>query len=142
MEELKENDVSCNKMSQKTKIEKIIEIVMTNTNTNGKYLIFSDHDGSYKSIKSILSDNNISCVQIRGNIKTTEKNLDSFKNGKTQVIFLNSKYNGAGINLQEATDIIIYHEMNFNMETQIIGRANRIGRKIPLNVHHLKIRET
>ena len=59
----------------------------------------------------------------------------------TQVIFLNSKYNGAGINLQEATDIILYHEMNFNTETQIIGRANRIGRKIPLNVHHLQIQD-
>lgn len=31
--------------------------------------------------------------------------------------------------------------MNFNTETQIIGRANRIGRQIPLNVHHLQIQD-
>lgn len=140
---IKTNDKEDTKIISKsaipmTKLEKIIDIIQSNI--TGKYLIFSDHDGSYNSIKHILAENDISCVQIRGNIKTREKNLDSFKNGDVQVIFLNSKYNGAGINLQESTDIIIYHEMNFNTESQIIGRANRIGRKIPLNVHHLQIK--
>lgn len=121
-----------------TKLEKIIDII--NRNREGKYLIFSDHDKTFNSISTVLDENSISHVHVRGNVKTTEKNLDSFKHGSTQVIFLNSKYNGAGINLQEATDIILYHAMNFNTETQIIGRANRIGRKIPLNVHHLQIR--
>jgi SNF2 family DNA or RNA helicase len=68
--------------------------------------------------------------------------LNSFKTGETEVIFLNSRYCCAGINLQDATDIILYHEMNFNAETQIIGRANRIGRKVSLNVHHLKLKIT
>ena len=121
-----------------TKLEKIIDIIKNNV--QGKYLIFSDHDRSYNSIHMVLSENNVSCAQIRGNIKTTEKNIISFKNGNTKVIFLNSKYNGSGINLQEATDIILYHEMNFSTETQILGRANRIGRTTPLNVHHLQIK--
>lgn len=136
------NTTSCeiieNKHKIMTKIEKILEIIKINN--DGKYLIFSDHDGSFMSVKAALKENNISCVQIRGNIKNREKNLVSFKTGNTQVIFLNSKYNGAGINLQEATDIILYHEMNFNIETQIIGRANRIGRKTSLNVHHLQVK--
>ena len=120
-----------------TKIETIVDIIKNNI--SGKFLIFSDHDGSFKAVHTILKENNILCVQIRGTIKTIENNLNSFKNGNTQVIFLNSKFNGAGINLQEATDIILYHEMNFNIETQILGRANRIGRQIQLNVHHLQI---
>jgi hypothetical protein len=36
-----------------------------------------------------------------------------------------------------ASDIIIYHEMNKELETQIIGRAQRIGRTEPLNVYYL-----
>ena len=122
-----------------TKPEKIIDII--NNNKEGKFLIFSDHDGSFNSISEVFKEYNISCVQIRGNVRTTENNLNSFKHGDTQVVFLNSRYNGAGLNLQEATDIILYNEMNFNTETQIIGRANRIGRKIPLNVHHLQIQD-
>ena len=34
--------------------------------------------------------------------------------------FLNSKNNGAGINLQEATDIILYHELTDELKTQVI----------------------
>jgi len=41
--------------------------------------------------------------------------------------------------LQEATDIILYHEMSKNTQNQIIGRANRIGRLVSLNVHHLEL---
>ena len=46
-----------------------------------------------------------------------------------EYLCLNYINNGAGINLQEATDIILYHEMNEDLSTQIIGRANRIGRE-------------
>lgn len=120
-----------------TKVEKIVQLIKDKN--NGKFLIFSDHDKTFFSISSVLTENDISFVQLRGNIKKIEKNLDSFKNHDVQVIFLNSKYNGAGLNLQESTDIILYHEMNFDSETQIIGRANRIGRTIPLHIHHLQV---
>ena len=56
-----------------------------------------------------LSSNNIQFAQIKGNIKTRERNITLFKTKAIPVIFLNSNYNSAGINLQEATDIIIYH---------------------------------
>ena len=65
--------------------------------------------------------------------------IQKFKNGHIQVIFLNANFNGAGINLQETTDIIVFHEMENNLLTQIVGRANRIGRKIPLNLHYLQL---
>ena len=38
------------------------------------------------------------------------------------MLCLNSINNGAGINLQETTDIILYHKMSPQIETQIIGR--------------------
>ena len=44
---------------------------------------------------------------------------------------------GAGINLQEATDIIMYHSISSEHRRQIIGRANRIGRTCELTVHNL-----
>ena len=76
-------------------------------------------------------------MEIKGHLTTIQKNLDYFKSGKIKVLFLNSNTSAAGINLQETTDIILYHKMSFNNENQIIGRANRIGRNINLNVHHL-----
>ena len=120
-----------------TKDEKIIDIIKNNE--NGRFLIFSEYDNTFYRICKILNENHIKFVEIKGSIKTREKNLELFRTGKTNVIFLNSNYNGAGINLTEATDIILFHEMNSYTENQIVGRANRIGRSHPLSVHHLQI---
>ena len=53
-------------------------------------------------------------------------------------MFLNTQNNASGVNLQESTDIILYHEMSENTMQQVVGRALRLGRNIPLSVHHLK----
>jgi hypothetical protein len=36
-----------------------------------------------------------------------------------------------------ASDIVIYHELDVELETQVIGRAQRLGRTEPLNVYYL-----
>ena len=84
-----------------------------------------------------MSENNISYAEIRGQCKTRDRNICKFKKGEIKVIFLNSKNNGAGINLQEATDIILYHRMSDSFQQQIVGRVNRIGKTESLRVHHL-----
>ena len=87
----------------------------------------------------MLDTNKISFTLVKGSWQTRQGSIDSFKNGDIQVIFLNSKFNAAGINLQESTDIILYHTMDLSTQQQIIGRANRIGRTKPLNVHHILV---
>lgn len=82
-------------------------------------MIFSNYDNSFKSICNVLDENNIQFAQIKGNIKTRERNINLFKTKAIPVIFLNSNYNSAGINLQEATDIIIYHNMSDSTKNQI-----------------------
>jgi len=123
------------KKKVKTKLETIIEII--NANPVGKFLIFSAYRDSFVIIRDTLNDKGISFIEIKGQSETRRRNIQSFKSGNTKVIFLNSKNNGAGINLQEATDIILYHRMEDDIKNQILGRANRIGRKVHLQVHHL-----
>lgn len=118
-----------------TKNEKIIEIIKGKK--DGRFIIFSDWNETFSSITDILQENNIQFSEVKGTHKVRLKALERFNNGKIPVLFLNSKYNGAGINLQGTTDIIMYHEMSEGTETQVIGRANRIGRKKSLEVHHL-----
>ena len=50
---------------------------------------------------------------------------------------LNAEFFGAGMNLQMTTDLVIFHRFKQEMEEQIIGRAQRLGRKTPLNVYYL-----
>jgi hypothetical protein len=88
--------------------------------------IGSDYDNTFYPICDALRDNDIEFVQVKGAIKTREKNLDAFREGDIPVIFLNSTTDGSGINLTESSDIILCHQMDKSTEKQIIGRALRI----------------
>lgn len=120
-----------------TKIQKVAELI--HSNKTGKFLIFSAYDASFEPICRVLQENKVSYALLKGSSKTRQRNIDKFKAGDIQVIFLNSDFNGAGINLQETTDLILYHKMSQATRHQIIGRAERIGRKHPLRVHHLQV---
>jgi hypothetical protein len=119
------------------KTEQIISIIKGKK--DGKFLVFSDYDGSFYPICKILEENNIKFLLLKGNNKTRSNIINDYKTGDINVIFLNSKYDSAGINLQETTDIILYHEICKTTMNQIIARAERIGRKNELYVHQLTI---
>lgn len=129
-----ENDTSnCNQ--NKTKNQIISEIIKENK--DGKFIIFSSYDETFNKITNLCNELNKTISTIQGTTQQRSKIIENFKNGDINIIFLNSNNNGAGINLQETTDIILYHKMKEDLETQIIGRANRIGRDEPLKIHHL-----
>lgn len=88
-------------------------------------------------LKKKLSELNISYHILKGQASTVQKHIDDFKNKKVRVLMLNAQFFGAGMNLQMTTDLIIYHRFTKEMEEQIIGRAQRLGRTCPLNVYYL-----
>jgi SNF2 family DNA or RNA helicase len=120
-----------------TKLQKVLDII--ENNESGKFLVFSEYDSTFYPMCDALREKDIGFMEMKGSVKTRERNIELFKTGKIPVLFLNSTYNAAGINLTEATDIILCHQMTESQETQIIGRANRIGRTQKLKVHHLLI---
>ena len=120
-----------------TKIEKVLSLIKSKK--DGKFIIFSAWDQTFTPIREMLILNNITYIEVKGAISTRQKNLSNFKTGGTNVIFLNTENNGSGINIQEASDLIVYHDMDSSTLSQIIGRANRLGRVNSLNVHHLQI---
>jgi len=136
-----ENSISNhNNQNQKQillKTEQIIDIIKANS--NGKFLIFSEYEGSFLPICKVLETSNINFVVLKGNIINRTTIINNYKNGNINVIFLNSAQDSAGINLQETTDIILYHQMSSSTKNQIIARAERIGRTKELNVHQLLV---
>lgn len=121
----------------RTKVDKIAELMKDNE--DGRFLIFSTYDATFEPICRMLEEQKVTYALIKGTSQTRQKNIDQFKAGKLRVIFLNSAFNGAGINLQETTDLILYHKMPQIIRNQIIGRAERIGRTEPLRIHHLQV---
>ena len=123
----------------KTKPQTVLDIVSggNRRNKDKKYLIFSMYDESFSTIRRELEEHKMDYVEISGSKATRDAKLKRFKENKVDIVFLNSRFNGAGINLEMATDIILYHEMPRPIEDQVIGRALRIGRQGNLTVHHL-----
>lgn len=116
-----------------TKLEALVNIV----NNNEKILIFSSYDQTFAAIEVELQKNNIKYGKISGNTNVINSNISKYKSGEYKVLMLNSSHYGSGINLECTSDLIFFHKMTQDLETQVIGRAHRYGRMKPLNIHIL-----
>jgi len=101
----------------------------------GKFIVFSRVDVFSKIIK-LLEANNITFAELKGNTAHMMNVLKDFKNGTINVILLTTQYAGYGIDINYATDVIIFHSMAVDKQ-QAIGRAQRVGRTNNLIVHNL-----
>lgn len=129
----KSND---NKVKLLKKIEKIIELVKDNEG-NKRFLIFSSYENSFEKISDSLKKNNINFSMLKGSTGRIKNIIEDYKNNKINILLLNAKYFGSGLNLQMTSDIIIYHRMDKELEKQIIGRGQRLGRKGALRIYYL-----
>jgi hypothetical protein len=124
-----------------TKYENMDRIFeLNNDNSIKKYLIFTEYETTLNTkITSILEKWNLKYDRIRGSSATINKQLEKYKssNGETNVLLVNSKFFGSGMNLENTTDIIIMHKMQSDIEMQAIGRAQRFGRVGELRVWKL-----
>lgn len=113
------------------------QLIKLLSNSDKQTLIFSDYDGSFFSIKHTLDSHNIKYKELKGSSSSISKIINDYEKKKIFIILLNSKYQGAGHNLQSSDRIIMYHKLNKFQEKQVIGRANRIGRNKTLEVFRL-----
>lgn len=114
------------------KEETLLKIL--NSKPSGKFLIFSKNENTFDKIKLLLT--NYRYDMLKGNTSHMINVLNKFKNGDLNIIFLNTQYAGSGIDISDATDIIIFHKMGIDKE-QAIGRAQRVGRTTELYIHNL-----
>jgi hypothetical protein len=114
--------------------EKILDILKTKKNF--KLIIFADNFNALNILEETLEEYGIVYNHLNGgNISDTEKIISSYRDSDEGALLVNSMLHGAGINLENTTDIIIMHKTP--NDHQIIGRAQRPGRKQPLNIHNL-----
>ena len=120
----------------RTKIENLEKYLGGNT-ANKKILIFSEFETSLTLISEVLTRKGLRFSNLKGNTATINKTIRSYKEGPADVLLLNSKFFGSGLNLENTTDMFIFHKMSATMENQVIGRAQRPGRTCPLNIYKL-----
>ena len=123
-----------NKMHEKYDKYKNMEILLKNRTTESKYLMFSNHDNSFTSIIPILNSLSIKYDQLKGNTNQINSVINKYKQGNVDCLMVNTRYYGSGLNLENTTDVIMFHKFDNEIEKQVIGRAHRMGRTQPLNV--------
>lgn len=139
-EETKEEENVEFKSMDHDKLANLVYILENKIENNARLIIFSKYDATYDNLISILEKKNIICKQMKGQATSINKTIEWYKDTSTdelKVLFLNAKHAGSGLNLENTTDMIIFHKMNEELETQLVGRAQRFGRTSSLNVYQL-----
>jgi SNF2 family DNA or RNA helicase len=104
---------------------------------DAKILIFSNFDNTFHKVIPILNALNIRYDYIKGNGDQIKAIVNRYKNGPIDLLLVNTKNYGTGMNLENTTDIVMFHKFDTQLENQVIGRAQRYGRISSLKVHYL-----
>ena len=119
----------------KTKLEALLDIIKSKPDK--RLMVFSEYNSTLNTLTEEFLSNKIDYSSIKGHSSTIERTLNNFKEKKFNVLLLNATHFGAGLNLQFTDEIIIWHRMSGDLERQVIGRAQRLGRKTPLEITYL-----
>ena len=120
-----------------SKMENLEWLLSNKVDINDSLLIFSDYEPN-QSINTVLKKVNRSDLStIKGTINTISSLIKKYKEGSIKTLFLNATHSGSGLNLENTDTIIIMHKMSSDMEKQVIGRAQRLGRKTQLKIYKL-----
>ncbi len=137
---IQRNDLSYNQFILKDDSDKLWEFekwIKIYMNKDKKVIIFSDFLNCFSVVENILIKYDYKCVQLDGgNVSDIDKNLNEYKNGSSNVLLMSSEYFGFGMNLEFTTDVVFLNRIEKSKEKQIIGRAQRPGRKDTLIVHY------
>jgi SNF2 family DNA or RNA helicase len=132
-----------------TKIGNIIYFLKNNIQNNDKIILFSQWDELLHKVGEYLSEYNINIVYCNGSVYQRKRAIHSFTNDPdTNVIMLSSRNAASGINLTVANKIILLEPVYGNkdyrrdIESQAIGRADRLGQNNPIEIFRFIIKDT
>jgi SNF2 family DNA or RNA helicase len=111
--------------------------ILLKSKKEAKILIFSNFDNTFHKITPILDKLSVRYEYIKGNGDQIKAVVHRYKSNVLDVLLVNTRNYGTGMNLENTTDIIMLHKLDTQLETQVIGRAHRFGRIGALNVYYL-----
>lgn len=102
-----------------------------------KVLVFAGFNETLNNIENFLVEQNVNFLRLGGTFKEMAETVKKFQT-YGNVMLINSQQHCAGLNIQFSTDLVFFHKiMDENVEAQVAGRAQRIGRTCNLNIHYI-----
>ena len=133
-----------------TKFARMIEYVTeVLSDPSHRIIIFSQWDKTLSMVQKCLNSINYPSVIIQGPIYTIQARIQRFKTDpQCRVVLLSSSKSASGVNLTEASHVLLLDSLNTTreeasrLEEQSIGRAVRLGQTRRVQVRRLIIRNT
>lgn len=122
---------------RRDKIDNLKVILQEKMANGAKVIIYSAYETTFDRVSELLRELGMSYSYLKGNEGHVTKTLQRYKDGDLSVLLANTRHYGSGINLENTSDIIMFHKIDSEMEKQVIGRAQRYGRTCALNVWYL-----
>lgn len=121
------------------KLQNLGVLLRTQIPRTAKVLVFSSFEMSFNSISQVMQEEKREFKCLKGNEFQLRSIIKQYKEdeGDMNVMFMNARYFGSGLNLENTTDIIMFHKLDSEIEKQVIGRAQRYGREKPLKIWYL-----
>lgn len=136
----KENKVSVQKEDELKDKPAAFEVYIQKlaaSNPDFRLLVFSEYENTFSALPTILDKHNVNHSRLMGSSAHIDNVVKDFKAGHIKCLLLNARYFGSGLNMEFASNILIYHRMNPDLKKQVIGRAQRPGRTSPLEITEL-----
>ena len=133
MKSIKFNE--CEKMDALKEMLKYISSV--HTDEPARVLIFSDYRETFDKIMPCIRDCGMTYEKLHGNPGHINNCINRYETGDLNILMLDSVHFGSGLNLQCTDYLILFHRMRKDTETQVVGRAQRYGRKNPLKIIYM-----
>lgn len=114
-----------------------LEAILRTRQPGSKFLIFSSYDYSLTKVEPILDRLRITHSTLKGNHAVINSTVNRYKAGDVDVLLINARQYGSGLNLENTTDLVMFHNLDTEISKQVIGRAQRLGRTQPLRTWYL-----
>lgn len=102
-----------------------------------KVLVFANYNETLHLIEDFLREHGVEYLRLGGTFKEVADTVKRFQH-YGQVLLINSQQHCAGINAQFCTDMVFFHKLvNEHVESQVMGRGQRIGRKYNMRMWYL-----
>ncbi|QYB17714.1 transcription activator BRG1 [Pacmanvirus S19] len=102
-----------------------------------KVLVFANFNETLNLIEDFLVEQGIEFLRLHGTFKEKADTVKQFKKEGT-VLLINSQQHCAGLNLQFASDLCLFHHiLDENIISQVCGRLQRVGRQYEGRIHWL-----
>lgn len=105
--------------------------------SKARVLIFSSHSHTFEKITECFKNNDMTYAELKGSETAIKTIKTQYSEGEINILLLNSEKLGSGSNLQMSDYLILFNRLPTDTEKQVIGRAQRYGRKNPLRIIYL-----